>query len=381
VGDDVLREVSKRLGAVVREGDFVARLGGDEFVVIAEDVHDDASAIALVDRILSEVGKPMRFNGVSLTVGASAGIALSKSNGEKPLELLRKADFALYRAKQDDTSSIGIYDDALESLLLNKADVERNLEATLARGGDQLRLRYQPIVSSDRGDLVAVEALICWDRPGHGVILPDAFIPIAEETDLIIEIDRWVLHEATKQLVDCSAAPELADISISINVSGRHLLRPGFVGHVKEALAASGLAPAKLTLEMTETVLVSDLERAASQLGAIRELGVRIAIDDFGTGYSSIAHLRGLPIDEIKIDRSLVAGLTNVSGRSLFQLVRDLAQHLGVRTVAEGIESEEQLIILRDLGCTALQGFFFSTPLSPDALLAWARTETRTQAA
>lgn len=372
VGDEVLRKVSKRLATIVRGGDFVGRLGGDEFVVIAEDLAGEGAALALVNRLLSTFNKPLPLKGLTLSVGASAGVALSSGGQEKPLELLRKADFALYRAKQDDELRSSIYDDALEKELLNKADIEKNLEATLARGGDELRLRYQPIVNSASGRLMAVEALICWARPGHGVLPPDSFIPIAEQTDLIIEIDQWVMKEAARQLADWSARPGgLTDIAISINISGRHVLNAGFIGHVEETLAMTRLDPRRISLEITETVLVSDLDRAASQLEAVRKLGVRVSIDDFGTGYSSIAHLRSLPIDEIKIDRSLTAGFAEAGNHSLCKLVGDIAQHLGVRTVAEGVENETQLAILSDLGCTALQGFYFSRPLSPDALVAW----------
>jgi diguanylate cyclase (GGDEF)-like protein len=371
VGDQVLRKISKRLAQLVRGGDFVARLGGDEFVIIAEDLAGAADAKTLVDRVASGLGKPMSVGGQTLTVQAAAGIVVSCGEEDKPLELLRKADFALYQAKQDERAHSRIYDEALESQLLNEADIEQGLKATLRAGGDELFLCYQPILSSQSDRLVAVEALIRWDRPGHGVVPPLSFIPIAEQSDLIVDVDRWVMGEATRQLAQWSGLPELAGIAVSLNISGRHLLDAGLVRDVEEALAESGLAPERVVLEITETVLVLDLERAAVQLDALRRLGVRIAIDDFGTGYSSIAHLRGLPIDEIKIDRGLIAEIATPNNRSLLRLVGDIAQNLGAQTVAEGVECEDQLAILRDLDCTAVQGFYFSKPLSPDALLAW----------
>jgi diguanylate cyclase (GGDEF)-like protein len=380
VGDHVLRKTSKRLAQLVRGGDFVARLGGDEFVIIAEDLADDADAKALVDRVVSGLGKPLSVAGQTLSVQAAAGIVVSRGEEDKPLELLRKADFALYQAKQDEHANSRIYDEALESQLLNEADIVHGLQAALVAGGDELFLCYQPIVSSQSGRLVAVEALIRWNRPGQGIVPPVSFIPIAEQSDLIVEVDRWVLHEATRQLAQWSVLPELAGIAVSLNISGRHLLNAGLVGHVEEALADSGLAPERLMLEITETVLVSDLEPAAAQLDALRGLGVRIAIDDFGTGYSSIAHLRGLPIDEIKIDRSLIAEIASPNNRSLLQLVGDIAQNLGAQTVAEGVEREDQLAVVRDLDCTAVQGFYFSKPLLPDALLAWATEQNDSQA-
>ena len=376
VGDQVLRKISQRLARLVRGGDFVARLGGDEFVIIAEDLADDVDAKTLVDRVVSGLGKPMSVGGQSLSVQAAAGIVVSCGEEDRPLELLRKADFALYQAKQDERTHSRIYDEALESQLLNEADIEQGLMATLRAGGDELFLCYQPIVGSRSGRLVAIEALIRWNRPGHGIMPPVTFIPTAEQSDLIVEVDRWVMQTATRQLAQWSTLPELAGITVSLNISGRHLLDAGLVGHVEEALAASGLRPERLVLEITETVLVSDLKRAAAQLDALRRVGVRIAIDDFGTGYLSIAHLRGLPIDEIKIDRGLIAEIASPNNRSLLQLVGDIAQNLGAQTVAEGVEREDQLAIVRDLDCTAVQGFYFSKPLLPDALLAWAKDKS-----
>jgi len=373
IGDEVLCEVARRLSASVRAGDFVARLGGDEFVVIAENLPDVSDARALFDRVLDAIAEPMSCAGETLATAANVGIAFSAGLEKSPLDLLRKADLALYRAKWDGDSRTSIYDDEFERELLGKADVENSLAATLVHGGDQLRLRYQPIVDAQTSDIVGVEALISWDRPGYGIMVPDAFIPIAEQSDLIVALDRWVMREAARQLVEWSGRPEVSGIRVSVNISGRTVLSPCLVEYVREALASSGLEPGRLVLEMTETVIVADVNRAATQLEGIRGLGVGIAIDDFGTGFTSIAHLRGLPISEIKIDRSLIAGVADEGSRGVVELVRRLAEHVEAATVAEGVETDAQRIVLRDLGCTALQGFLFSPPLGPEALVRWAR--------
>ncbi|WP_051071466.1 putative bifunctional diguanylate cyclase/phosphodiesterase [Ilumatobacter coccineus] len=370
VGDEVLRATARRMSDVARGGDLLARIGGDEFLLVAEDLDSLTEASKLAERIVESLHAAITVEGVEFHVGACAGIALAQ-DGDDPLTLLRNADLAAYTAKRRGPGGIDVYDEALQLELVERAEIEDALSIAL-RSDDQLRLEYQPIVDATTGRLASAEALLRWERPGHGRVRPDAFIPIAEASKLIIEIDRWVLTAATAQLAAWSTLPDFADVSVSINVSGRHILDSGFVSTVERAIEQSGCRADRLVIEVTETVLVADLARAATQLAALRDLGVRVAVDDFGTGYTSLAHLRSLPIDEIKIDRSFVSGLPDATDdHRLIQIVCDLARHLGVPTVAEGVETEAQRALLQLIGCQMLQGYLFSPSMHPDALAEW----------
>jgi diguanylate cyclase (GGDEF)-like protein len=373
VGDGVLQKVARRLERAARYGDVVARLGGDEFLLVAENLDGTNDAIALAQRALESVCEPIVVDGHQLVLDASAGIAIDADHHDDARDLLAKAGLAVHRAKQHSESAVELYDPGLQQEFVHRADVEHALAATLARGGDELRLCYQPIIDGNYHELIGVEALVRWDRPGHGTVAPDAFIPVAEMSNLIVDLDRWVLHHATAQLAAWSDQPDLRGITVAVNVSGRHVLHADLTANVRSALDESGLDPRRLIVEVTETVLVDDLHRAGQQLQALRDFGVRVAVDDFGTGYTSLAHLRALPIDEIKIDRSFVSQLDGAQERSLVQMVNELAHHLGVPTVAEGVEEEQHASDLAQLGCDALQGYYFSRPLDPDALAAWSK--------
>jgi diguanylate cyclase (GGDEF)-like protein len=373
VGDEVLRRVAARLAGDLRSGDFLARLGGDEFVVVAEGIEDVGEATHLARRIIEAVSRPIEFDGFSINIGAAVGVGLTLDGPEEPLHLLARADAAMYRAKRRDRSAIEIFDATLQREMIEREDVESALTAALAApdsGG--LQLHYQPVLDARSGELVGAEALIRWDRPDHGMLAPDSFIPIAEATALIIDVDCWVLREATRQLAAWSPVAELAELPVAVNISGRHLLSRHLPGHISAALDDSGIDAHRLTIEITETVLLADLVSAAAELDAVRALGVKVAVDDFGTGYTSLAHLQQLPIDTLKIDRSFISQLNVRRGSSLVRMVTDLGHAIDINIVAEGVETPEELQALQEIGADHIQGYLLSRPLAPSTLATWA---------
>jgi diguanylate cyclase (GGDEF)-like protein len=371
-GDQVLRQVATRLTAGLRSVDFVARLGGDEFVVLAEGIAGVSDATELARRIIDTISEPIEIGVQRISIGAAVGIALTLDGPDEPLRLLAHADAAMYRAKHHERSGIEIFDAALQQQMIEREDIETALTAALADPiGGGLKLHYQPVLDAASGALVGVEALIRWERPGRGLLAPDSFIPIAEATALIIDLDCWVLNEATRQLVAWSAVPELADVPVAVNISGRHLLSRQLPDHMRAAFDQTGIDPRRLTIEITETVLLNDLVAAATELDAVRALGVKVAIDDFGTGYTSLAHLQQLPIDTIKIDRSFVSQLKGRRGSSLVRMVTDLGHAIDLNIVAEGVETGEEMTALQAMGADHLQGFLLSRPLEPAALSTW----------
>lgn len=368
----MLRQTAGRMTECVRVGDIVARLGGDEFVVIAERIVGVDGAMDLARRVVDAVSQPIVIGNLSLAGGAAVGIAMTLDSPEEPLHLLDRAEAAMYRAKRNDRSSIEIFDAALQRHMIEREDVETALSEALADpAGGGLFLVYQPVVEADSGALVGLEALVRWDRPGHGRLLPDAFIPIAEVTSLIIELDRWVLAEVGRRLASWSDDPALAEIPVAVNISGRHLQSGQLAIHLAALLEETQLAPHRLTIEITETVLLDDIVGAAAELDAVRALGIRVAIDDFGTGYTSLAHLQHLPIDVIKIDRSLVSQLDTRRGSSLVRAVIDLGHAIDVGIIAEGVENHEELAALRSIGADQVQGYLVSTPLDAASLKQW----------
>jgi diguanylate cyclase (GGDEF)-like protein len=370
-GDHILRQVADRLTGAVRSGDVVARLGGDEFVVIAERTAGRPEAELLAERIIGTLSEPISWGAGSLTIGATIGITIAYADDSDALELLARADLALYQAKQRGGNSIAVWDETLQQGLARRDKIERDLREELARGGGGLVLHYQPLVEMGT-TLHGVEALVRWERPGEGLLLPAAFIPVAEASDLIIELDNWVLATAARQLVTWSGRPGLTDLNVSVNVSGRHLVSRNLAGRIKQVLAETGVNPHQLTIEVTETVLLDDLTIVAAELEAVRDLGVRVAVDDFGTGYTSLAHLHRLPIDSIKIDRSFICEIEGLKEASLVRMITDLAHQLGLQTVSEGVETAQQLEILRDLGSDRLQGFLIAHPMPADQIPQWA---------
>lgn len=360
-GDDVLREAARRMGESVREGDTVGRLGGDEFVVLLELLRSETEAVDLADRMVRTLGDPFTVGGVTVTGGASIGIAYSMDAGTNARQLLHEADVASYRAKASGRGRSQVFGDALRRELSEQAALEAALGDALTKG--EFALHYQPVVAVvDTDIVVGYEALIRWHRPGHGLQQPDVFIPVAEKSDLICDIDRWVLREATDQLsrwIDEDPTRH-ADVTVAVNISGRHLADSGIVTDVTDALASSGLPAHRLVLEITESVLI-DVPTATARLVALRGIGVSISIDDFGTGYTSIAQLQMLPVDTLKIDKEFVT-CTTPGARDLLMLMVNAAHRCGLIVVAEGVETEEQLQALRGLTVDSVQGFLFAHP-------------------
>ena len=312
VGDQLLREVAARMQRLVPRRCTVARFGGDEFVVVVPGVVDPRQPVELAREVVASIAEPVEIEGTLLSVGASAGVAVSGSDpaeGVDPLDLLRRADLAVYSAKRDAGQAVAMYDGELDRQIMQQEDVEEALDAALQPGASELRMVFQPILGAADGELHGVESLVRWDRPDHGRVPPDAFVPIAERSSLIVALDRWVLRAVLRQVAEWADSEELRGVPVSVNVSGRSLLDPGFVAHVVDALREASVSPELLKVEVTETAIVTDLELAAAQLRQLRDLGVQVVIDDFGTGYTSVAHLRSMPVDELKIDGSFVQRL------------------------------------------------------------------------
>ena len=369
VGDEVLAVLGNRLKQIIRAGDSVARLGGDEFVVLLTAVAEPAEAAIVAERLLDQITTPIDVAGRHLSITASIGIAV----GGSAAELLKQADAAMYRAKANGEADYAFYDDELDQAALNR--FKRLGELREAIGRKEFTLAYQPVVNLDPFEVVGLEALLRWQHPEHGEIAPLDFIPLAEESGLIVPIGRWVLLEA------CFYAARLRellgrDLEISVNVSARQLQHPEFVEHVDGALQRADLPAHLLTLELTESVLVASGERAEQQLGILKARGVKLALDDFGTGYASLAYLQRLPVDVVKIDRSFTAKIdSGGDDLALLEGIVGLGRALGLQLVAEGIERGAQQGIVQDLGCHGAQGFHFGRPES--AALA---TEALTQA-
>ncbi len=361
VGDELLRAVAARLTAVVREADAVGRLGGDEFVVIAGELSLAAGAELIAERLLEALDHPFKLAGAAQTplkVTASIGIAtgVRASAGD----LLRDADIAMYQSKWDGRHRYTLFESGMQTAVQTRMELEMDLRVALEN--DEFFLVYQPTFNLQDMSATGMEALIRWNSPTRDVVQPDNFIPLLEETGLIIEIGKWVLLEACRQGVSWREAGY--PIGIAVNVSARQLDTDEFVDDVERTLRETGLDAGSLTIEITETALMRDAEQTAKRLAAIKELGVRIAIDDFGTGYSSMAHLQHFPVDALKIDRSFVAQMAhNQEGETILQTLVQLGNALSIETLAEGIEQAHELSLLQGEQCDSGQGFLFARPL------------------
>ena len=366
-GDEVLAAVGTRLRSCMRTTDTVARLGGDEFAILIEDVDEDGEALAAAERVIAALSQPLALPGREVAVRASIGVAVDRGQpGVSAADLLGNADTAMYQAKATSRGRFALFEPAMHARQLARLELEGQLRQALAAG--RLRLDYQPIVALATGRVVGAEALLRWDRPG-APIGPDEFIPLAEETGDIVPIGRWVLAEACRQARRWQRETSLADFALSVNASARELAEPDFVVQVAGTLAATGLAPQHLTLEVTESVLLADETVAVGTLRDLRATGVHIAVDDFGTGYSSLSYLDRLPVDGLKIDRSFVQGLAPGQGKgALVSATLGFARALGLTVTAEGVETEEQFRRLQELRCGLAQGFFLSRPLSAESL-------------
>ncbi|CAA9568747.1 MAG: diguanylate cyclase/phosphodiesterase (GGDEF & EAL domains) with PAS/PAC sensor(s) [uncultured Thermomicrobiales bacterium] len=366
-GDQALVQIGQRLRASLGPTTTVARFGGDEFVVLLDtDSADQARSTAY--GLLERLRAPVRIDGQEAAISASIGIALGGPAVKDPGELLRAADTALYRAKAAGRDAVALFEPSMHAQAVERLHLGTALESAVDRG--ELRLHYQPEVDLDTGLVVGVEALVRWRRPPDRLLLPADFIPLAEDTGLILPIGRWVLTEACRQGRAWQAHRGLmGPLTISVNLSPRQIREPGLVADVERALGDAGLDPQRLKLEVTERLLVEDEEATVAVLRALRDKGVRVVVDDFGAGYSSLGYLRRLPVDTLKIDRSFVSGLDSGHvDRAIVQAITSLAHTLGMDVTAEGIETAEQLATVRAVGCDRGQGVLFAPPLDPAAL-------------
>jgi diguanylate cyclase (GGDEF)-like protein/PAS domain S-box-containing protein len=355
-GDAVLLEVARRLQEVLRSGDTAARPSGDEFVVVCDDVRNAGEAAVIADRILAALRVPVVVEGRVVVPTASIGIALAGDRDRDAMALLRDAGAALHRAKENGADSWALVDDEVRRRAVDRFDIEHQLRAGLARG--ELRLHLQPIVDVTDAHVVGREALVRWQHPERGLLGPAWFLPVAEESGLIEDLGRWVLAEAARI---AEATPELG--YVAVNVSPSQVRRPGLAEDVGSVLARTGLDPSHLVIELTESVMLGAATEGRRQLTELDRLGVRLVVDDFGTGFSALSHLRDLPVSGIKVDRSFTSGL----GRDpqcdrIVEALTGLAQGLGVDIVAEGVETEEQRVVLAGIGCEHAQGFLFGRP-------------------
>jgi len=358
-GDRVLREVAARLRGCLREPDTVGRLGGDEFAILAEGA-DLATARTLADRVLATLGAPFPLVGGQVTVRASVGIAVDEQLGLDEAQLLRNADIAMYAAKSSGMGTYQVFQSSMLRSVRDHHDLTAALEGAIERR--ELVVHYQPIVDLRDGRVAGAEALVRWPRPDRGLVPPAEFIPLAEETGLVVELDRFVLRQACRQMAGWVA--EAGPLLLHVNLSAHHLLRSDLAATVAAALRDSGLSPDCLALEITESVLMHDLDVAIVRLHELKQLGVHLAIDDFGTGYSSLAYLRQMPIDAVKIDKSFVDGIAGGPEESaVARAILALAATLHLDTVAEGVERPEQAAALAELGCHLAQGYHFSRPV------------------
>jgi diguanylate cyclase (GGDEF)-like protein/PAS domain S-box-containing protein len=365
-GDKLLKRLAARLRTAIRPSDTLARFGGDEFVLLCEELTGEAEAVAIAERIGAEVRRPFEIDDAEHFVTMSIGIATSSAGIESSEDLIRDADAAMYGAKERGRDRYEIFDSELRARALSRHRTERDLRGAAHRG--ELRLFYQPIVELRSGATRGFEALLRWEHPERGLIPPGEFIPIAENSALIVDIGGWTIREACRQAARWRAAGAASDLRYSVNLSPKQLAEPGLIPTVHAALEEAGVPPAALALEITESVLMADPDAAVETLETLKVSGVAIVLDDFGTGYSSLDYVQKLPIDELKVDRSFIARLDQEDGDpAIVSAVISMAHALDLRVVAEGVETVEQLDRLRALDCDFAQGFYFARPLPAEA--------------
>ncbi|HEX5128236.1 MAG TPA: EAL domain-containing protein [Usitatibacter sp.] len=367
-GDELLVELARRMKGMLRPTDLLARLGGDEFALLLEDMHRGRDAVGLAERLQRELQKPFRLRNMDLSMSASIGITFGSADYASTEQMIRDADTAMYKAKSDGKARYAIFDASLQQHVADQLRLETELRRGLGSG--EIQLEYQPIYALRGGRLTGFEALARWHHPERGVLEPSSFIPLAEETGLIIPLGRWVLHEACRQMAEFSRAGGRS-LRMSVNISGRQVADPQFAVEVSQAIAETGISPGQLTLEVTESVLMDSQSESVAMLRQLRAMGVALSIDDFGTGHSSLAYLAQLPIDQLKIDRSFIAPLGEGDARGeVVRAIMTLGRALSKQVLAEGIETPKQLSILQDLGCEVGQGFLLSRPLDAKAAVA-----------
>lgn len=355
VGDMVLQEAAKVIGASIRSNDVLARMGGDEFVVLMRDCADPADAMTVASRIIDNLNKPLHIDGHTINIGTSIGISVLRGENQSPDEIIRCADLALFRAKTEERGSYRFYEPDMDAERLRRRQLEMDLRNALKN--DQLVLHYQPIVNAESGEIASCEALVRWIHPERGLIPPLQFVPLAEEMGLITKIGEWVLNQACR---DATLMPKA--MKMAVNVSVQQIKNPSFPLQVVAALNNSGLAPSRLELELTETIMASGDEVVLQSIKQLRDIGVRIALDDFGVGFSSLSCLKDFEFDRIKIDRSFLQNIERSKEAAIFHAIANMGIELGVATTAEGVETAEQLETVMAQGCTEVQGYFFSKP-------------------
>jgi len=361
-GDELFAVVAQRVERVLRAGDTVARLGGDELAIVCNDARGERDAVSVAERVRSVLTEPVMLDSGEVFMTGSIGVALSNGPDDTPERLLRDANIAVFSAKQQGRGQIEVFHESMREVAIERLELEGALRRALVHG--EFRVHYQPVIRFDCSEVIGFEALVRWEHPERGLLVPDDFLAVAEETGLIVPIGAWVLREACDQAAHWAAESNYdIPLVVSVNVSARQLADDQLVATVRAALTDSGLEPDLLMLEITETTLMADRDHAIGVLREITDLGVRIGIDDFGTGQSSLAYLRALPVHSLKIDGTFVDGLgRDAEGAAIISAVVHLGHALGLSVTAEGVETTGQLEELRALGCDLGQGFYFAYP-------------------
>ncbi len=367
IGDQLLIESARRLDRCIRSIDTVARLGGDEFVFLIEDVSEENEAVRVADRIRADLAVPFNLDGYRVFNSASIGIVCNVSGYVWPADILRDADVAMYHAKILGKARYELFEPAMRERAVARLEIETDLRGAIER--NEFQLYYQPILSLKTGHLTGFEALLRWQHPTRGLILPNQFISIAEETGLIVRIGEWVLREACRQTLEWQTRLAMdPPLTISVNLSARQFSESDFIPQIARILKETGLDAGNLKLEITESVIVDDAGSTRDKLSRLRDLGVEVQIDDFGTGYSALGYLQRLPIDALKIDRSFIGRIgVNGNGIEIVRTILALAHDLGLKAIAEGVETSEQLTKLQDLECEYGQGYLFAKPIDSQA--------------
>ena len=373
VGDHLLVAIGERLADCVRPGDTVARLGGDEFGILLERIGEASDARQIAERIQKELARAVEVDGHELFVTASIGIAMRSERYQRPEQVLRDADIAMYQAKTNGKGRAEVFDAEMHGGVVDRLQLEADLRRALEHG-DQLLLHYQPIVALRTGKLIAIEALVRWNKPGRGILPASEFVSLAEESGVVVAMGEWVFRAACAQLRTWQErVPSLAGVTLSINVSGQQFRRPEFVEELRATVREAGVDPRLVAIEVTEAVVMHQVEASASKLARLRDTGIQVHVDDFGTGYSSLSYLHRFPITAVKIDRSFVAGLPgHVESEEVIKAIVSIAESLDFDVIAEGVETPQQVQKLEELRCRYGQGYLLAKPAASADLEAWA---------